>query len=726
MDTSSINASEDDGDTESNHSTLFSPASSREYDDTAPLNPGDFSKVYQNNLSKHSPKRFVYLFPLWLEEKFRKFDDPILRFCQTYTNKYTYYLSLGITAFVAIEIAIAAPVLLFILGQDALATEFAYLALLLALLSQVPKRFLWRFRPYMVQRAKVMKKDQTSSFPSRAVTCSVVYSYAIVWAVLYYQRGPIFQWWMPFLFIFMVLASSFARINLGVHYPSDCVGGIIQGILVCVIGTGLRKADIMGCKSCWDNSCYAPSSAYTLSFDTLGRLNFIMLAVLLILCIVIPVVSVMKPVDFWSKCDRVYGMLFPAIAFQLLMLCPRAYEQNGSLPKPNVPMWYSFVFAISLSLLATVESLTGALNEEQLMEKIKDVHVLGLRSKTKVTDKVLNEAKRLLAIGCFCIGTDQVDLAVAESRGVPVFNSPFCNSRSVAELIIAEIILLSRKLGDRNKEMHQKIWRKESKNCHEIRGKTLGIIGYGHIGSQLSVLAEAMGMNVIYYDTSRKLPLGNSKPCLDMKTLLETANFVSLHVPDTESTRNMIGEEELNTMKRGSYLLNASRGKVVVIEALAAALKSGHIAGSAVDVYPSEPEANCADWENVLQNCPNTLLTPHIGGSTEEAQEAIGLEVSDLINQFINTGASEGSVNFPEISIRYSENTHRILNIHQNRPGVLRDINNILAEFNVTSQILSTRKQIGYIIADVDKEASKEIKRLIASIPASIRTRVLY
>ncbi|GAM19831.1 hypothetical protein SAMD00019534_030060 [Acytostelium subglobosum LB1] len=374
----------------------------------------------------------------------------------------------------------------------------------------------------------------------------------------------------------------------------------------------------------------------------------------------------------------------------------------------------------------SIESLGSALSEEQLMEKIKDVHVVGLRSKTKLTAKVLAEAKRLMAIGCFCIGTDQVDLAYAESKGIPVFNSPFCNSRSVAELMIAEIIILSRKLGDRSSEMHTKVWRKESKDCHEIRGKTLGIIGYGHIGSQLSVLAEAMGMNVQYYDTSRKLPLGNSKSVHDMKTLLETSKYVSLHVPDTELTRNMISTDELNMMKKDSYLLNASRGKVVDIDALAKALKEGRIAGAAVDVYPWEPEANCKDWENVLQGCPNTILTPHIGGSTEEAQEAIGAEVSDLITNFINHGGSEGSVNFPEISIPVSQETHRILNIHQNRPGVLRDINNILSEFNVSSQILSTTKQIGYIIADVDKAASKEIKKKISELPHSIKTRVLY
>ncbi|KYR01833.1 3-phosphoglycerate dehydrogenase [Tieghemostelium lacteum] len=319
-----------------------------------------------------------------------------------------------------------------------------------------------------------------------------------------------------------------------------------------------------------------------------------------------------------------------------------------------------------------IESISSSLPEEKIIEKIRDVHVLGLRSKTKVTEKILDAAKRLLAIGCFCIGTDQVDLEQAEKRGIPVFNSPFCNSRSVAELIIAEIITLSRRLGDKSSEMHKGVWKKDSKGCNEIRGKTLGIVGYGHIGSQLSVLAEAMGMNVLYYDIARKLPLGNSKMCTDMKSLLEQSNFVTLHVPDTEVTRNMIKQEEINLMRKGSYLLNASRGKVVDIKALADALRSGHLAGAAVDVYPMEPEANCSDWVNELQGCPNTILTPHIGGSTEEAQEAIGLEVSDLIIKFINTGSSAGSVNFPEVNPSVNPSTHRILNIHHNKPGVLR------------------------------------------------------
>jgi len=336
--------------------TIFAPPPINEEEELL-NNTRDFKSIYEANLSKRPKKRFVYLFPFWLEQKLKWFDDPIIEFCQRIHNRYIYYFSLFITACVAIEIAIAMPFILFILGQDSLATEFTYLGLLLALFSQIPKRFLWRFRPYMVKRAKLMKKDKTSSFPSRAVTCSVVYSYAIVWAVLYHDGGVEpgwFRWWFPFLFIGMIAASSFARINLGVHYPSDCVGGVIQGTLVCLLGTGFRKADIVGCRSCWDGGCYAQIESKILSLHTLDRLNFVMLCVLLALFIIVPIVSVMRPVDFWSKCDRVYGMLFPAVAFQLLMLCPRSYSLNGALPKPSTPEWYSYLFGFSLAIITTI------------------------------------------------------------------------------------------------------------------------------------------------------------------------------------------------------------------------------------------------------------------------------------------------------------------------------------------------------------------------------------
>jgi len=374
-----------------------------------------------------------------------------------------------------------------------------------------------------------------------------------------------------------------------------------------------------------------------------------------------------------------------------------------------------------------VECLKEALSEEELKVKIKDVHALGIRSKTRVTDEVLKEANRLLCIGCFCIGTDQVDLDAAEKRGIPVFNSPFSNTRSVAELIIAEIILLSRRLGDKSNDMHKGIWDKSAKDCHEIRGKTIGIIGYGHIGSQLSVLAESLGMNVIFYDIISVMPLGNSKRKDTLEEVLTQADFVTMHVPKTDQTKNMITEKQLKMMKKSSYLLNASRGTVVDIPALARALRSGHLAGAAVDVYPTEPEANIKDWQNELQNCPNTILTPHIGGSTEEAQYAIGLEVADKLIKFINSGSTATAVNFPKLDLPVGpKGAHRILNIHKNVPGVLKNINTLLGDINVTGQMLAAKGTIGYLIVDVEKETSHNLRDEMAMLPTSIKTRILY
>jgi len=375
----------------------------------------------------------------------------------------------------------------------------------------------------------------------------------------------------------------------------------------------------------------------------------------------------------------------------------------------------------------SVECLKSSLNEEELKQKIKGVHALGIRSKTKVTSSVLENADRLLCIGCFCIGTDQVDLNAAQRLGVPVFNSPFSNSRSVAELILCEIICLARRLGDKNIEMHNKRWDKSAINCHEIRGKTLGIIGYGHIGTQLGVLAEAVGMRVLFYDIENLMPLGNAHKCDKLDQLLKTSDFVTLHVPKTEATHEMIGEKEIMKMKPGSYLLNASRGTVVVLPALVNALNSGHLAGAAVDVYPVEPEGNNDNWVSELQQCKNTILTPHIGGSTEEAQTAIGIELAHKIIKLIDTGSTSGAVNFPSIELPYAgPTTHRILNVHKNVPGVLKNINSILGEFNVHGQILGTSALIGYLIVDVEREASHEIKKQIANLETSLKTRILY
>lgn len=366
------------------------------------------------------------------------------------------------------------------------------------------------------------------------------------------------------------------------------------------------------------------------------------------------------------------------------------------------------------------------ITESELIAKLPNFHLLGIRSKTQVTAKVLEAAKKLLAIGCFCIGTDQTDLDAAAAKGVCVFNAPFANTRSVAELCLAEMILLARQAGDRNNEMHKKIWNKESKNCFEVRGKTVGIIGYGHVGSQLSVLAEAIGMSVIYFDINTKMPLGNARPANSMDEVLKSADFVTLHVPGEPSTVKLIGAREIALMRKGTYLLNASRGTVVDVDAAAAALKSGHLFGGAFDVFPEEPAGKGEELNSPLTSTPNTFLTPHIGGSTEEAQAAIGREVARKFIDFINTGNTVGSVNMPEMMLHHNPRTHRVLNVHKNVPGVLRNINQVLQHYNVVAQMLMTRGGVGYLIVEVDSAVSKQAKAEIAAIPQNIRTRVLY
>jgi D-3-phosphoglycerate dehydrogenase len=375
-----------------------------------------------------------------------------------------------------------------------------------------------------------------------------------------------------------------------------------------------------------------------------------------------------------------------------------------------------------------VESLSLALNPEQLKEKIKDVHVLGIRSKTRVTAEVLAQANRLLTVGCFCIGTNQVDLEAAKLKGIPVFNAPFGNTRSVAEMAIAEIILLSRQLGQRNIEMHNQVWKKISTGCYEVRGKTLGIIGYGHIGSQVSTLAESLGMRVLYYDIVSKLPLGNSKGCNTLNELLRDSDFVTLHVPATPQTVKMIDAARLKAMKPKSYLINASRGNVVDIPALAASIQSGHLAGAAIDVFPEEPESNSNSFLTQLQGLPNVFLTPHIGGATEEAQANIGTEVPAALIRFVNSGATSGVVNFPAVDLALSEESHRVLNIHRNVPGVLKEINRIISDLgvNIKAQALSTNADIGYLVLDTDRGLSLEMKNAIEGLPTSIKTRILY
>ncbi len=375
-----------------------------------------------------------------------------------------------------------------------------------------------------------------------------------------------------------------------------------------------------------------------------------------------------------------------------------------------------------------VERVSGALSEAELKERIADVHVIGIRSKTHVTEAALAGARRLLAVGCFCIGTNQVDLGAAKERGVPVFNAPFSNTRSVAEMAIAEIIMLARQLGDRAREMHEGKWRKIATNAYEVRGKTVGIIGYGHIGRQVGVLAEMFGMRVIFYDITTKLPMGNNSTCSSLEELLSQSDFVTLHVPATRDTHEMIGEAELARMKKGAYLLNASRGTVVQIPALVSALKAGHLGGAAIDVFPEEPQTNVDNFKTELQGLANVVLTPHIGGSTGEAQEAIGREVATSLTKFINTGATTGSVNFPQIELPQAAGTHRILHVHRNVPGVMRDVNRIVSErhANIHSQVLSTDERIGYLIMDTDQDVSHDVQADMAALETTIRTRILY
>lgn len=375
-----------------------------------------------------------------------------------------------------------------------------------------------------------------------------------------------------------------------------------------------------------------------------------------------------------------------------------------------------------------IETVAGALTESELAERLRDVHVLGIRSKTRVTARSLANARRLLTVGAFCIGTNQIELGGANQKGIPVFNAPFSNTRSVAELMIGEIIMLSRRLGDRNRDTHGGKWRKLADGSFEVRGKTLGIVGYGHIGSQVGVLAEAMGMRVLTYDIRATMAIGNSQPCATLAELLAASDFVTLHVPETPRTARMIGAPELAACKRGAYLLNASRGQVVDIEALAAALQSGHLQGAAVDVYPEEPESNSDDFRTPLQGLANVVLTPHLGGSTSEAQAAIGREVAVALVKFVNAGITTGAVNFPQVELAPTPGAHRILNVHTNVPGVLRDVNRIVSDLgaNVRAQTLATDANIGYLVTDLDQDVSNEVSRAVAALATNIRTRILY
>lgn len=375
-----------------------------------------------------------------------------------------------------------------------------------------------------------------------------------------------------------------------------------------------------------------------------------------------------------------------------------------------------------------VRKITGALGEQELMRELKDVHLLGIRSKTRISKKVLAAAPKLQAIGCFCIGVNQVDLQAATEAGVVVFNAPYSNTRSVAELVICAAIMLIRRIPDKNKAAHEGIWMKEAKGSFELRGKTMGIIGYGNIGSQVSVLAEALGMKVLFHDIETRLPLGNAEAAKNLKDLVSRADVISLHVPETELTKNLINRSVLKSTKQGAIVINYARGEVVDLDALATALVQESIGGAAIDVYPFEPEKNGESFECPLQGLPNVLLTPHIGGSTQEAQENIGADVSMKLFQYLERGITAGSHSVPALSLPPVENAHRILHIHKNVPGVLTAINAALSgnHINIVGQYLTTNSLIGYVVLDVDKRLSQKAMGLLKEVKHTIKVRVLY
>jgi D-3-phosphoglycerate dehydrogenase / 2-oxoglutarate reductase len=369
-----------------------------------------------------------------------------------------------------------------------------------------------------------------------------------------------------------------------------------------------------------------------------------------------------------------------------------------------------------------------ALEGEALIEHIADAHFLGIRSRTQLTEQVLTQASKLVAIGAFCIGTNQIDLLTATRRGIPVFNAPFSNTRSVAELVLAEIIMLMRGIPHKNAVLHRNGWVKSAARSYEVRGKTLGIVGYGHIGTQIGVLAEQLGMSVAFYDIETKLPLGNARQLPTLAALLETADVVSLHVPETPATHKMMGAQELARMKPGSHLINASRGTVVDIEALTAALESEHLHGAAIDVFPVEPQGNDANFESPLTRFDNVILTPHIGGSTAEAQANIGREVSAKLIRYSNNGSTVTAVNFPEVTLPEHTGRSRVLHIHKNIPGVLARINERFSDagLNIDAQYLRTNEEVGYVVTDVDGSSQRLAMDEMCSIPGTIRCRVLY
>ena len=375
-----------------------------------------------------------------------------------------------------------------------------------------------------------------------------------------------------------------------------------------------------------------------------------------------------------------------------------------------------------------IEYHKGSLSEEELLEAVKDVHFIGLRSRTQLTQEVFDAANKLVAVGCFCIGTNQVNLTAAAKRGIPVFNAPFSNTRSVAELVLGQILLLLRGIPEKNAQAHRGIWKKSADASFEARGKRLGIIGYGHIGTQLGILAENLGMRVYYYDIENKLSLGNATQIQTMSELLNKCDVITLHVPETAGTKDMMGAEEFARMKPGAIFINAARGTVVKIPDLCAALESGHLGGAAIDVFPVEPKTNADPFESPLQKFDNVILTPHVGGSTQEAQENIGVEVAGKLTKYSDNGSTLSSVNFPEVSLPLHTGTSRLLHIHENRPGILTKINSIFADkgINIAAQYLQTSSEMGYVVIDVEAARSEEALTKLKDIEGTIRARILH
>jgi D-3-phosphoglycerate dehydrogenase len=409
-------------------------------------------------------------------------------------------------------------------------------------------------------------------------------------------------------------------------------------------------------------------------------------------------------------------------------------KKNTSYPKEKI----NILFLENISEVAVqqfskagycnIKRINAAINDADLAREIKNVHLLGIRSKTMITENVLHAAQKLQAIGCFCIGVNQVDLSAATKNGVAVFNAPYSNTRSVAELVIGASIMLVRKIVDKNKAAHEGSWMKDAKGSHELRGKILGIIGYGNIGSQVSVLAEALGMKVIFYDIETKLPLGNATDSKSLKELLQLSDVVTLHVPELKSTKNLVNKHNIKYFKKGAVLINYARGEVVDLAVLRKAILDGEIGGAAIDVFPHEPEKNGDQFSSVLQGLPNVLLTPHIGGSTQEAQNNIGLDVSSKLFNYLEKGISTGSHSIPALALPAQEGAHRILHIHNNVPGVLSQINTTLSKnkINILAQYLKTNDDIGYVVLDVDKHLSKHALELLKNVHHTIKVRMLY